>query len=598
MASYNRTRNRRRNTNGNNEIFAPNNSANIDLRVALADREYNCQNTKNYTQIGSVIQEVDDSDTFIELAKFQKGKASLAVYDAKVIVFKNIGNTACELLFVTTDWRNDGGADKASDTTTDVVNSIDRNAENGGSEATIFVTWSMILPAGEFLYLPTSRFIGYTGYEGLTYESAAKSPAGAVSILPSAINSGNEYVRASVFSGSTYASGAGVLVDDGDATATSTELTVDEGKWFMEGDRLRISTEIVEVESISGNNLTFKRALDGSTAVAFTNNMEIHYAFHNHFLKFDNGKCQTDGLGRFKQTGAFFGYGRSADNKIQGVVPGSIAIGPFYTKGGFLNWGLTDVKPSDDTGLTKGDTYAFIVIADEFHASGTGSTTTEVNISFTVDSADASFNGSANAVIPKIQQALDAEFYNASSGLHNKKVTIRLLGGDIQMRSHSNNSDTIVGVAHPSSGTTPFGVGRFPGKGSGGDLDNVPLVNGNRCGVDSAGIMYGPASSLEAETFKTKTGKTVHNTSAFVYDDGNGNLIHNSQAVGSCDYTKGHIQFAVPYVFAEFKINAQTLSAHAGGVNFTNNGQNSLYQTLARSMNTKADGKIEVLLLG
>ena len=198
-------------------------------------------------------------------------------------------------------------------------NIIDVNAENGGSETTAVRMITALLPAGEFMYLPNSRFLSYSPYqltdEDTTMESAANSPAGVVSIEPKSINSGNEYKRVSLFSGTTYGSGAGVLVNDGDATNVSTELTVDDGDWFKVGDKLRISTEIVQVESISGVNLTLKRALDGSTAVAISNDMEIHYAFHNEYLAFDNGKCMTDQNGKFKQSGAFFGYGRTEDNR-------------------------------------------------------------------------------------------------------------------------------------------------------------------------------------------------------------------------------------------------------------------------------------------
>ena len=79
--------------------------------------------------------------------------------------------------------------------------------------------------------------------------------------------------------------------------------------------------------------------------------------------------------------------------------------------------------------------------------------------------------------------------------------------------------------------------------------------------------------------------------------DGNGNLTHNGSIVGSIDYAKGHCSFThLPN--AEFKVYAQTLSAHAGGVSYVTNGENSIKEIKARSVNAKQDGKVELLLLG
>ena len=72
---------------------------------------------------------------------------------------------------------------------------------------------------------------------------------------------------------------------------------------------------------------------------------------------------------------------------------------------------------------------------------------------------------------------------------------------------------------------------------------------------------------------------------------------HNGLVVGSIDYAKGHCAFShLPN--AEFKITANTLSAHAGGVSYIGNANNSIQEIKARSVNAKQDGKVELLLLG
>ena len=184
-------------------------------------------------------------------------------------------------------------------------------------------------------------------------------------------------------------------------------------------------------------------------------------------------------------------------------------------------------------------------------------------------------------------------FYDESVGLFNKKVKIFLHNGDIRVQSLSNHSETRIGIANVS-GTTPFGVGRFPSLSS-----SVPVLKGSPHGGGTTDTMvFGPASSLELEEIDDPvSGKTIKNTSAFLIDDGLGNLRHNGNIVGIIDYVTGHIAFSyLPN--AEFKVYAKTLSAHAGGVKHANNAYNSIASIEARSINTKQDGEIELILLG
>ena len=82
------------------------------------------------------------------------------------------------------------------------------------------------------------------------------------------------------------------------------------------------------------------------------------------------------------------------------------------------------------------------------------------------------------------------------------------------------------------------------------------------------------------------------------YDDGNGNLVHDGAIVGSISYVTGHTKFSSNYAYAEFKIHAESLSAHSGGAKYSTSAYNTITKISARSMNPKADSKIEMLLLG
>jgi len=573
-------------------------TADVQLAIGTPDGNYLCQSVKPYTDKSSIILDVNNNDAFITLSSFSKNLGALTVHNAKVIVIKNVGITALELSIMHPDWRNDGGADKASDTTTDVINSVDMNVENTAGEETKWRWVTTLLPVGEFIYLPTARIIGYSPYNESSdeaHESAAYAPAGQVSIEPKDIASGAEIIPIHLYSGTTYGSGADLQVTE-DMAIDATTIATDDGDWFEVGDLIAIGTEIMEVESISTNTLTVKRGLLGSTAAAHSDDDDLNFFIGNENLAFDNGRCMTDQNGNFSQRGAFFNYGRTADKKIKGIIPGSVAIGPFY-QNGHLDWGLQNIKASDNTGLAASTTYTFTIVVDDFQANGWGATGEEVAIAFTTDASDTTWAGSGNAVLPKIQAVFDTQFYTTSSGLANKKVTIGLRNGDVRVTSHSHHSGTIVGMGN-TTGTTPFGVGRFPAK----DGSSIPILKGTPTGSvlnDAAvTIVYGPKSTLQKETIDDPvSGKVIQNTNAFLIDDGNGNLTHNGSVVGSVDYSKGHCSFS-HLANSEFKVYAQTLSAHAGGVSYVSNAENSIKEIKARSVNAKQDGKVELLLLG
>ena len=572
-----------RNRSNNNRTSANGKVANVELELKTPDGDYLCTSDRVYTERSTIIQDLDTS--IIKISTFDKDLGALTIQNAKAIVIKNLSDICAEIFITVHDFKN--GSDDF-----DVVNSVDV----GGGGATPFRTMTMLLPANDFLYLPNNRIISYSQNAQATFESGGNSAVGRLSAEPKDLNSGNEFLQTKLFS-STYGGGAGVLVNDASNIAIGvTSITVDDTDWFKAGDLLRLeNNEVVEVESVTSSTvLVVKRGMLGSNQAQINDDHKISFFFGNEYLAFDNGKCMTDQNGKFKQRGAFFGYGRTADKVIDGIVAGSVAIGPFYTEGGYLDFGLQNIKASDETGLTASTTYTFHIVVDEFNNGGFDSVSSETAIAFTTDASDTTFAGSSNAVLPKIQARFDALFYDSSSGLHNKQVRIALNNGDIRVTSLSNHSETIVGIGNVS-GTTPFGVGRFPALSS-----SVPVLQGSEHGGGTTDtIVYGPASTKPQETIEDPvSGKVVKNTAAFLLDDGNGNLLHNGGVVGSIDYVKGHCEFTCPFPNAEFKVMANTLSAHAGGAKYLASSFNTIQDLRARSVNARKDSKIELILLG
>ena len=69
--------------------------------------------------------------------------------------------------------------------------------------------------------------------------------------------------------------------------------------------------------------------------------------------------------------------------------------------------------------------------------------------------------------------------------------------------------------------------------------------------------------------------------------------------VGWIDYEKGHCEWVVPSLpNAEFKIDAESHSAHSGGTKYISAGFNTIQEIKARSVNNKDNAKIQVISLG
>ena len=116
-------------------------------------------------------------------------------------------------------------------------------------------------------------------------------------------------------------------------------------------------------------------------------------------------------------------------------------------------------------------------------------------------------------------------------------------------------------------------TGRIPG------LNNIPNA---------------VAASLPDDTIiDPVTGNSISNSSAFMYDDGSGNLVGNGS--GSINYDTGAIDF-VSKPNASFVVSAIHTGALAGGV--TETASNTVMEIKARSLNAKVEGKINVVIGG
>ena len=196
-----------------------------------AEKTYDCSLSKNYTDVFSINQELDNADAFVTLVSGGSSKATNTMASAKAILLKNNSNIAAELLITVMEWKD------SSDT--DVHNSVDL----GPGSATNLRSWSFLLPAGEFMYLPNNRVLAYASDVGTAYESAAKASDGAISTEPLSINSANEYADSTADLDHATSSDMG-------SDVTVVDLYMEDGhsKFFKVGDLIQVDTENMEIE--------------------------------------------------------------------------------------------------------------------------------------------------------------------------------------------------------------------------------------------------------------------------------------------------------------------------------------------------------------
>ena len=132
---------------------------------------------------------------------------------------------------------------------------------------------------------------------------------------------------------------------------------------------------------------------------------------------------------------------------------------------------------------------------------------------------------------------------------------------------------TGVVIANPSSGTTCWGVGRLP----------------------AATAWVTQAAKLPDDTlFDRVTHTSVPNDSAFIYDDGYGNLRGNGR--GTISYETGAFEIRNAPPNAEMRYSVSHTSALSGKVDTDTSGDrnNTLSAILANTPNQKVNGKLKV----
>ena len=304
--------------------------ATVNATLSLGNNVFS--SAKNYTQVYQNTQEVDNTDGFINILTVSGTKGASTVPSIKAFCIQNTGSCAAEIQLVYQEWKNNSNTDDA--------NAVDTG---GGSTNLRYVT--MVLPAGDFFYLPHGRLIGY---------NADASAANATAIDNTAPNS-NMYVD----------SGADLDVatstDMADSASTTTlHLESGHSKYFKVGDLIRLENEICEVTAVgtgadlANSTCTIIRGLYGSTAATHADDVAVRFPFFNMHHDFDdtsyngggNGSAtvvKTNGSGLFRAMN-FFGYARTADTVCDGLVAGSVAI-KFYNSG-YQEFGLAGITPS------------------------------------------------------------------------------------------------------------------------------------------------------------------------------------------------------------------------------------------------------------
>lgn len=516
--------------------------ANINLNI----NGNSFSKSKAYTNIYENTQEVDNTDGFINILSVSTTKAPNTVSNIKAVCVYNQSNVGAELQFTYQEWKNNSNTDDA--------NSVDTG---GGATVTRYAT--MILPAGDFIYLPNGRLLGY---------NADTSGANATSISNVAPHS-SEFLD----SGADVDHATAATIGS-DATHTTLNLENGHSKYFKRGDLIRLESEICEVTAVgkgtnlANSTLTIIRGTHGSTAATHADDIRVDLPFFNAYNNFNRySVAQTNKNGKFKAMN-FFGYGRTADALVDGLVAGSVSF-KFYSAG-YQEVGLSGITPNTNTGLSASTAYYFTIAVDGGSA---------FEVAFTTDTSNTNFGGK-NGVLSKIQDILDQQYYTEGN-LFEKRVTVGLVDGDVRFTSGSFLATSAIALTAGTSGTA----------------DTDELFDGsNQIARFPAVVESAVAARLPEDTvFNRTTYEENPNVGAFMYDDGNGNLI--GAGSGTINYETGAVDFtAMPN--AEFVISATYLSAHSGGTEVTlTNGKNHLTSIGARSTNAKLNASVKVIAL-
>ena len=527
--------------------------------------------SRQYNEVFSVQKTVDS--TITQLIAFNTASVFLAgtLKDCKYILICNEGDASVELQFK----MNVGVTTAGSHSHTSAAN----------------ITHYVLHP-GDYLALPNIRIIN----TGTNIGSTANGDNNALA---------NATPDANLFLDS------GVNLDAA-LDAPDTGWQVADIAPFEVGDLVQVGVdastttrmEIAEITSITDDSgtdddaagiLNVTRALFGTLAAdkdsqtdateGAVSGANVYFPFfneyydHNRTLSGSSQLVQTDNLGRWKSRN-FFGKGRSAlaNDKLQGLVPGSIALKFYSNPYQEVSFGGTTsnikITSSTSTKLTASTAYAFNLTLDD----GTATT-----ISFTTDSSNVNFGGTSG-VITKIQDAINTATQTTGGGLYGYRCTVGIVNGNLRFTSnshlapHDGTNGSKVLLADAGSGTNVF-------SGSAGIFPDDAVINA-------------PVAPLLPDDLiiDTITGTTYTNNDAFMRDDGYGNLIFKGNTVGSIVYKTGAVEWSIPSLpNAQFVITAHYDSVFSGGLKITNAGfDNGMADIFAISVNPKINATVGV----
>ena len=376
-------------------------------------------------------------------------------------------------------------------------------------------------------------------------------------------------------------SNSGADTTEGFADDNDTTITFDDGSgavahtMFKVNDLIRLDNEVCRITSIvdtAGDgaytpaHFVVDRAVYGTTKADHTNNTDIRFPFFNAYHDYDKfSVAQTDEQGRFKCFN-LMGKGRAATG-TQGITPGSFAM-KFY-QSGYQELGLTNVTPTQSTGLVASGSYWFKIAID-------GGTAESIN--FTVDSSVTSWGG-VNGVLSKIQTALDDKYNNKDSNTFNKKSRVGIVGNDVRFTSGSHLSTSAIALTAGVDGASA--------------AYNI-FAQQNGWTPALANIDAAVAARLPDDTLYDRiTYDSAPNERAFCYDDGFGNLI--GACGGSINYETGALDLVNAPPNAEFVFSCLHSSAFSGKQNATNASKmNSLKAIYGNLPNQKGIGELTI----
>ena len=532
--------------------------SNLQINTGKGDT-YFMTMADNYSQVVRIVEQVDNTDSFIKLASLGKSLSGIGtsvgarLRGAKLIILKNNSPVGVELQLGYAEWKDNSNVDE--------TNSVDL----GPGSATTVRQFSMILGANEWIVLPNQWLVGYA-------EAASAGNA-------KTISNSTGYAVASTLEVDSTAD-VDVATDGAIASGTTTTTLYLEpytsatnctANLFRVGDLIRVENEIMSVTAIgdksnlANNYLTVTRGVHGSTAATHADDVSVDFPFFNAANRYNKFTyAQTDASGKWISKN-LFSYGRSLTYP-SGIVKGSFAM-KFYNPG-YQEVGLSGITPSTHSGLAASTGYYFKIAVD-------GGSVYEIN--FTTDATNLNFGGN-NGIIQKIQTILDTQYRTAGSNLFEKRVVCSIVNGDLRFTSGQRLNTSAIALTAGASGTA--GTDEF--------FDTT-----NQIGRFPATVESAVAASLPEDTiFNVDDYVELKNQNAFAYDDGKGNI--KGAATGTINYETGALAFTGP-VNAEFAVSFNYDSANSGGINETANQQNGIQSISARSCNSKIDAEVEIL---